>query len=41
VKTFANADHTFAIVDPPHRRGWSRHVPDYAGILTMWVLLLK
>ncbi|HEY4085426.1 MAG TPA: alpha/beta hydrolase [Bryobacteraceae bacterium] len=41
VKTFANADHTFAIVDPPHRGGWSRHVPDYAEVLTNWVLSLK
>jgi len=41
LKTFANADHTFTIVYPPHQTGWTRHVPDYAEILTHWVLSLN
>jgi dienelactone hydrolase len=40
-RMFPNADHTFAIVDPPHKTGWSRHVPDYAQTLTAWVFSLK
>ena len=41
VKVFANADHTFTIVDPPRQTGWSRHVPEYADILARWVLSPK
>jgi dipeptidyl aminopeptidase/acylaminoacyl peptidase len=41
LRVFANADHAFVIVDPPHQTGWSLHVPDYAEILTSWVLSLK
>jgi pimeloyl-ACP methyl ester carboxylesterase len=41
LKIFANADHTFTIVDLPHQTGWSRHVPNYSEILTNWVLSLK
>lgn len=41
LRIFANADHTFAIVTPPHQTGWSRHVPEYADTLTNWILGLK
>jgi dipeptidyl aminopeptidase/acylaminoacyl peptidase len=38
VKTYADADHTFTIVDPPRKGGWPKHEPDYANMLTDWVL---
>lgn len=41
LRIFADADHTFAVVDPPHQTGWSRHVPDYAETLTNWALGLR
>ena len=41
LKMFANADHTFTIVDPLHKTGWPRHVPGYADTLTGWVQSLK
>ena len=36
VRLFPDADHTFTIVQPPRTRGWPRHVPDYADLLTRW-----
>jgi hypothetical protein len=36
VRTFAQADHTFTIVDPPPAGGWPKHVPNYADILVAW-----
>jgi dienelactone hydrolase len=40
-KIFTNADHTFTVVDPPHTAGWPRHVPNYAEILTDWIVSAK
>jgi uncharacterized protein len=36
VKLYADADHTFTIVEPPHATGWSKREPDYADVLTSW-----
>jgi uncharacterized protein len=38
LKTYPNADHTFTIVDPPHKGGWPKHEPDYANVLVNWIL---
>jgi dienelactone hydrolase len=38
LKTYSNADHTFTIVDPPHKGGWPRREPDYAEMLVNWIL---
>jgi dipeptidyl aminopeptidase/acylaminoacyl peptidase len=38
VRTYADADHTFTIVDPPRKGGWPKHEPDYADMLTDWIL---
>jgi dipeptidyl aminopeptidase/acylaminoacyl peptidase len=38
LKMYANADHTFTIVDPPHQGGWPKHEPDYADVLVSWIL---
>lgn len=38
LKIYANADHTFTIVDPPQKGGWPKHEPDYAEMLVNWVL---
>ena len=37
VKFYANADHTFTIVDRTAGQGWPLHVPDYADTLVAWV----
>jgi len=38
LKTYSNADHTFTIVDPPHKGGWPRHEPEYTDMLVNWIL---
>jgi dipeptidyl aminopeptidase/acylaminoacyl peptidase len=38
VKMYSHADHTFTIVDPPHKGGWPKHEPDYADVLVNWIL---
>jgi dipeptidyl aminopeptidase/acylaminoacyl peptidase len=38
LKMYPHADHTFTLVDPPHKGGWPKHEPDYAGTLVQWVL---
>jgi len=35
---YPNSDHTFTIVDPPHKGGWPKHEPDYAKALANWIL---
>lgn len=34
VKSFPNADHTFAL--PVANGGWPKHVPDYADLMITW-----
>jgi dienelactone hydrolase len=41
LKMYPNADHTFTIVEPPHKGGWPRHEPDYAETLGSWILAQK
>lgn len=38
LKMYSNADHTFTIVDPPHKGGWPKHESDYADMLVNWIL---
>jgi dienelactone hydrolase len=38
LKTYSKADHTFTIVNPPHKGGWPKHEPDYANTLVNWIL---
>jgi dipeptidyl aminopeptidase/acylaminoacyl peptidase len=37
VRIYPDADHAFAIVDPPPKGGWPRHEPDYARTITDWI----
>ena len=41
VKFYPDADHTFTIVDPPHKDGWPRREPGYADTITHWVTSLR
>lgn len=38
LKWYANADHTFKIVDPPQKGGWPKHEPGFADVLVNWAL---